>query len=183
MLSQANRFLLRKLARDAIKFGLQHHAEMPVDLDTLPAAVTRPRASFVTLYIAGSLKGCIGTLEAYRPLALDVAANAYAAAFRDSRFTPVTSAIVDDLDIHISILSEPEEMSCTSEQSLLNQLKPGVDGLIIEDAHHRATFLPTVWDALPSAERFVRALKQKAGLAEDFWSPDIHCYRYHTESF
>lgn len=183
MLSRADRFLLRKLARDAIKYGLQHQAVMPVDLHGLPIAVTKQGASFVTLFIQGSLRGCIGSLDAHRSLAEDVAANAYAAAFRDHRFEPVNEAIVDDLDIHISVLSKPERIDCQSEQGLLGQLKPGRDGLIIDDGRHRATFLPAVWDSLPNPERFVAELKRKAGLPLDYWSETMSCYRYRTESF
>ncbi len=183
MIAPPDRFLLRKIARDAIKYGLRHQAVMPLELNSLPAEVTKDGASFVTLYLSGALHGCIGTLEAYRPLAVDVASNAYAAAFRDLRFDPVTADSVDELDIHISVLSTPESISCQSEQSLLNQLKAGEDGLIIEDEHHRATFLPAVWDSLHSPEQFVAALKRKAGMPVDYWSDSIRCYRYHTESF
>ncbi|MTI62448.1 AmmeMemoRadiSam system protein A [Methylophaga sp.] len=183
MISRSDRFLLRKIARDAIKYGLRHQAVMPLDLNSLPPSVTAEGASFVTLYFAGALHGCIGTLEAYRPLAEDVASNAYSAAFRDRRFDPVTETMLEELDVHISVLSKPESISCQSEQSLLNQLKAGEDGLILEDDHHRATFLPAVWDSLHSPEQFVAALKRKAGLPVDYWSDSIRCYRYHTENF
>lgn len=156
---------------------------MPLELKSLPGSVSSPRASFVTLYHTGALHGCIGTLEAYRPLANDVAGNAFAAAFRDMRFDPVTADIVDELDVHISVLSDPEPIVCPSEHALLNQLKAGEDGLILEDEHHRATFLPAVWESLHSPEQFVAALKRKAGLPLDYWSETLRCYRYHTESF
>lgn len=183
MISKANRFLLRKLARDSIKYGLQHQAVMSVDLPALPPAITEKGASFVTLFLHGGLRGCIGCLEAHRSLAEDVAANAYAAAFRDHRFQPVSEDIVDDLDIHISVLSEAERIDCDSEQNLLEQLVPGQDGLIIDDGKHRATFLPAVWESLPNPERFVTELKKKAGLPSDYWSETMNCYRYRTESF
>lgn len=183
MLVKADRFLLRKLARDAIKYGLKYQATMPVDLLSLPNTVTSHGASFVTLFLSGSLRGCIGSLEAHRSLAEDVAANAYSAAFRDHRFEPVTHTVVDELDIHISVLSTPERIQCESELGLLNQLIPGRDGLILEDGQHRATFLPAVWDTLPSPERFVAELKRKAGLPLDYWSESLRCYRYRTERF
>jgi AmmeMemoRadiSam system protein A len=183
MITRPDRFLLRKIARDAIKYGLRHESVMPLELKSLPGTVNTERASFVTLYHAGALHGCIGTLEAFRPLANDVACNAFAAAFKDMRFDPVTADIVDELDVHISVLSQPEPIVCQSEHSLLNQLKAGEDGLILEDEHHRATFLPAVWESLHSPEQFVAALKRKAGLPVDYWSDTLRCYRYHTESF
>ena len=183
MLSESDRYLLRKLARDAIKYGLQHEAVIPVDLDALPESVLEPGACFVTLYLGGGLRGCIGSLEAYRPLAEDVAANAYAAAFRDYRFQPVSEEIVNDLDLHIAVLSPPELINCDSEASLLAQLQPGTDGLILEDGQYRATFLPAVWDSLPNPENFVAELKRKAGLPVNYWSDTLRCYRYHTERF
>lgn len=183
MVARSDRFLLRKIARDSIKFGLQYQSAMPLGLDCLPQTVTIIRASFVTLYHSGVLRGCIGTLNACRPLAVDIAANAYAAAFCDDRFEPVTASVVDDLAIHIAILSIPERLSCQSEQYLLKQLKPGRDGLILEDGHHRATFLPTVWNTFHSPEQFLAGLKRKAGLPADYWSDTIRCYRFHTECF
>lgn len=183
MIARSDRFLLRKIARDAIKYGLRHETVMPLELNSLPAAVRADGASFVTLYYAGALHGCIGTLEAYRSLAADVAANAYSAAFQDRRFSPVTDTMLDELDVHISVLSKPEPISCQSEDALLKQLKAGEDGLILEAEQHRATFLPAVWDSLHSPEQFVAALKHKAGLPADYWSESIRCFRYHTESF
>lgn len=183
MLVKTDRYLLRKLARDAIKYGLMHQAIMPVELETMPKSVNQPGASFVTLFLKGSLRGCIGSIEAHRPLAQDVASNAYAAAFRDQRFEPVDDLIVDDLTLHIAVLTTPEQLHCASEQELIARLRPGRDGLIIEDDTHRATFLPAVWDSLPNPERFVAELKRKAGLRPDYWSPGLRCYRYRTERF
>ncbi|WP_297811586.1 AmmeMemoRadiSam system protein A [uncultured Methylophaga sp.] len=183
MLDRPDRFLLRKIARDAIQYGLRHQAPMPVDLESLPASIRQQQACFVTLFATGTLRGCVGSLEAYRPLAEDVAANAFAAAFRDNRFCPISRDLVDELDINISLLTTPQPIECDCEQSLLSQLIPGKDGLILEAGEHRATFLPAVWDALPSPARFVAELKRKAGLPIDYWSEQMQCYRYHTEHF
>ncbi len=62
-------------------------------------------------------------------------------------------------------------------------MRPGVDGLILEEGNHRGTFLPAVWESLPSPEDFLRQLKQKAGLPVDYWSNNIRVKRYTTESF
>jgi AmmeMemoRadiSam system protein A len=183
MLPKDERHLLKKIARDAISYGLKYDEVMPVELTVLPASFTQPGACFVTLYRSGALRGCIGSLKALQPLAVDVAENAYSAAFRDCRFKPVEESVLSELDIHIAILTPVNEIACTSERDLLAQLRPGIDGLIIEDKEHRATFLPAVWESLPNPERFVRELKCKAGLASDYWSAQIHCYRYQVESF
>lgn len=183
MLDRSERFLLRKIARDAIHYGVRHQAPMPVELNSLPESMRQQQACFVTLFATGTLRGCVGTLEAYRSLAEDVAANAFAAAFRDNRFCPINRDLVDQLDIHISLLTPPEPLDCDCEQTLLAQLVPGKDGLILAAGEHRATFLPAVWDALPNPARFVAELKRKAGLPGDYWSEQLQCYRYHTEHF
>ena len=183
MLPKAERYLLKKIARDSISHGLRHGEALLVDLSTLPAIVRETGASFVTLYHLGALRGCIGSLEAYRALADDVAANAFSAAFRDHRFPPVDSTIMTDLDIHISVLSPAEPIVCSSEPELLQSLRPGIDGLILEEGVQRATFLPAVWNSLPNPEHFVHELKRKAGLPLDYWSDTMSCYRYQTESF
>lgn len=183
MLSKSDRFLLKKIARDAIHYGLLNQAPMPLDRHCLPCSLLVQKASFVTLFLSGALRGCTGSTEASQPLADDVANNAYASAFKDYRFTPIDEQTALDLEIHISVLSQPQRIDCHSEKTLLKQLHPGKDGLIIEDAHCHATFLPTVWEALPNPERFVRQLKRKAGLHEDYWSDTIQCYRYWTETF
>lgn len=183
MFTADDRHLLKKIARDSIHYGLKHGTPLPIDTDSLSNSITDQGASFVTLYLHGSLRGCIGSLEAHRPLAEDVAHNAFSAAFQDYRFTPVEESEFAALEIHLSILSKAVPIPCHSEQELLAQLNSGVDGLIIEDNGHRATFLPSVWESLPQPATFVEHLKVKAGLPANYWSDTIRCYRYHTESF
>lgn len=178
-----NKKILRQLAKESIEYGLNHHCALSVDLMTMPAELSEIRASFVTLEEDGQLRGCIGTLEARRPLADDIAKNSYAAAFSDPRFPPVSCHEIESLAIHISILNPAEQLDIQSESSLIQQLQPEIDGLIIEDDFHRATFLPSVWQSLPEAEKFVQHLKAKAGFKQDYWSEDIRAYRYSTESF
>jgi AmmeMemoRadiSam system protein A len=141
------------------------------------------RATFVTLTINGALRGCIGMLEACRPLAEDVAENACAAAFGDPRFEPLSKEEFDLLDIHISVLSPPEEMTFSSEADLLEKIRPGVDGLILQDGGRRGTFLPSVWGELPGKEIFWMHLKMKAGLPTDYWSDTLRVFRYTAEYF
>lgn len=183
MLSEKQRETLLGIARDSIQHGLQHNTPMDVALEDLDPVLREKRATFVTLELRGDLRGCIGSLEPRAALAADVARNAFLAAFRDPRFTPVTEGESNRLEIHISVLSRPEPMSFKSEQDFVNQLRPGVDGVILEDGRHYGTFLPSVWEDLPEKADFVKHLKMKAGLPPDHWSKTIKAYRYTTEYF
>ena len=179
--SEEQRVLLR-VADDAISFGIQAGREMAVKTEVYPPALRVMGATFVTLKLQGQLRGCIGSLEARRPLVADVVANAFAAAFRDPRFRPVGLHELLDLETSISILTRPTAMSFTSEADLLLQLRPGADGLIIEDRGRRGTFLPAVWEQLPTPELFLSHLKQKAGLPASHWSDSIRVWRYESRS-
>jgi AmmeMemoRadiSam system protein A len=141
-------------------------------------ALEAPGATFVTLFKHGLLRGCIGTLEARRPLGVDVRANAVAAAFDDPRFPRLTTEEFIDTSVEVSLLSAPEPMMADGEQDLLAQLRPGVDGVVLEFAGRRATFLPQVWDMLREPTEFLAELKRKAGLPVDFWSEAVHVSRY-----
>jgi AmmeMemoRadiSam system protein A len=140
-------------------------------------------ASFVTLTLGGRLRGCIGSLEAYRPLATDVVQNAQAAAFRDPRFPPLTAVEFKRLAIEVSVLSVPEPLVVTTETDLLTRLRPDHDGVIFAVPGRRATFLPQVWQELPDPVDFIAQLKRKAGLAADYWSDDVRLWRYHVTAF
>ncbi len=170
------------IARASIQEGLERRQPLKIeaDADTLLAS---PGACFVTLKLDGQLRGCIGSLEAYRPLITDVAENAYAAAFQDPRFSPLTKPELDQLELSLSILTPAESMTFSSQEDLLAQLQPGIDGLIIQEGNRRGTFLPSVWESLPEASRFLSHLKLKAGLPEDYWSDSVQVWRYATESF
>ncbi|MEI6413260.1 MAG: AmmeMemoRadiSam system protein A [Pseudomonadota bacterium] len=186
-LAESERTTLLILARSAIEYGLTDHRPPAVDPQSYPAALQAVRASFVTLNREGNLRGCIGQLTATRPLVVDVTENAFAAAFRDPRFSPLTTPELPDLELHISILTPSVPLIFESEADLLAQLRPGIDGLILEENHHghraRATFLPAVWESLPRPEDFLRHLKQKAGLPSGYWSPSLRAFRYQTEAF
>lgn len=173
--------LLLKLAKDAIAYGLKQHKIMPVNLHQYSKKLQEFAACFVTLKINGELKGCIGSLIAHQPLVNDVVHNSYAAAFEDPRFLPLTPEEFSKLDIHISILSKSEPMHFTSEQDLLKQLRPKIDGLILSEGMNRGTFLPSVWEELPTPEMFLYHLKLKAGLPGNYWSKTIKVERYTVE--
>jgi AmmeMemoRadiSam system protein A len=137
-------------------------------------------ASFVTLKKAGQLRGCMGSLEAQRPLVEDVAHNAVASALQDPRFARVQPGELPTLDISVAVLTKPEAFSVGSQNELISTLRPNVDGLILQEGRHRATYLPSVWEQLPDPNVFVRELKRKAGLPENYWSPSIQLWRYQT---
>lgn len=180
-LNEAQRLHLLELAKASIQHGLQTGKPLKIKLADYPSELQAQRASFVTLHINHKLRGCMGVVEAIRPLAEDIAQNAYAAAFKDSRLPPLAAHELKDLEIDLSLLTPTEPMSFTSEQDLLSQLRPGLDGLVLQEGHCRGTFLPSVWDSLPKPKEFLNHLKQKAGLPPDYWSDTIRICRYGTE--
>lgn len=169
---------LGALARASIEHGLERHVPLPVAVEDLLPAHAAPGASFVTLTRSGALRGCVGSLEAHRPLARDVAHNAFAAAFHDLRFAPLVRDELAELEVRVSVLGPLERLAPTSEAELLAALRPGVDGLVLAEGARRATFLPAVWDQLPEPRRFLEALRCKAGLPPDYWSGTLEVHRY-----
>ena len=135
-------------------------------------------ACFITLMQREQLRGCIGTLEAHRTLLEDVKHNAKAAAFHDTRFSPLTREELDNTEIEISLLSSMSPLTFSNEQETLAQLTPGIDGVVFEYGNYRSTFLPQVWDQLPATDDFIAHLKIKAGLAADFWADGIKLSTY-----
>lgn len=180
-LSFFERRKLVDIARQAINAGVNGRRPS-VRFEELSAPLCAPRATFVTLHVEGDLRGCIGTLEAFRPLAVDIAENAYACAFSDPRFPPVSVSEVERLVIHISILGAPERLHFESEADLLRQLRFGLDGVLLCENGCRATLLPSVWEQIPDRQEFLAQLKLKAGLPADYWSKSIEVYRYTTTS-
>ena len=143
-----------------------------------PDWMNKPGASFVTLKKHGELRGCIGTLEAYRTLQEDLRSNALAAALRDPRFVPLAAEELGVLHIEVSLLSAPQAMSCRDEDDAILQLRPGIDGIVMQYRRHRATFLPQVWEVLSQPGEFLAQLKRKAGLAPGFWAEELELSRY-----
>lgn len=177
---------LVRLARKSIDAAVAVGASagpVPFPALTLQPELAVRRSSFVTLRHGDELRGCCGTLEAPRPLAEDVWRNAWAAAFNDPRFPPLTAAEWPQLSLHLSLLTPPERLDVTTESQLLAMLRPSVDGLILESETGRATFLPAVWDQLPDPAQFVRQLKMKAGWPAGYWSDRVRVSRYTAESF
>ena len=137
--------------------------------------------SFVTVRRDGDLRGCIGSIEAHRPLAEDIAANAVAAALYDRRFPPLAVFELPAVKVEVSLLTPSEPLACADENDALRKLRPGIDGVVIEYGQRRATFLPQVWESLPDGPLFLRELKRKAGLPVDFWHPELRLRRYGVE--
>jgi MEMO1 family protein len=166
--------VLLGLARSAIAHALGRTSQTVSSAPWLRA----PGASFVTLKQEGALRGCVGSLEAYRPLTDDVAANARAAAFRDTRFRPLAAEEFERTRIEVSLLSPMEPLPAPSEGEAFARMRPRVDGIVLDWKGRRATFLPQVWEDLPDPRDFLAHLKRKAGLPLDFWAEDLRLFRY-----
>lgn len=165
---------LLPLARASISAALGRTLEVAEDAVWLQEL----GACFVTLTQQGQLRGCIGTLEARRSLLVDVKANAVSAALRDPRFSPLTATELAQTEIEVSLLSPMQAMRFDSEAHALAQLQPGIDGVVLEFDRYRSTFLPQVWEQLPTAFEFIAHLKHKAGLPPDFWAEGVRLSRY-----
>jgi len=167
--------VLLRIARESLTEALG----LGVAADYRETWLQEPGACFVTLTRWGELRGCVGSVRAYRPLFDDVWLNARAAAFHDTRFPPVDRDELAELAVEVSLLSSPEPLPpFAREEEALAALRPGVDGLILEAGSQRSTFLPQVWEHLPDPKDFLAHLKQKAGLPTGFWSPDVQLQRY-----
>ena len=175
--------ILRGLAIRSIEHGLQFSQPFPVNVREHPLALQVSRAVFVTLRNQDELRGCIGTLHASEPVVSAVAKYAFAAAFRDTRFHEITGDELSELNIQISILSEPEPLAFDSEKELAAQLRPGIDGLVLKEWPGEGTLLPSVWEEIPDRFEFLARLKQKAGFAPDYWSENLQVLRYTATCF
>lgn len=175
--SREERQALLCVARASIEHSLRGE-KLRIEPTEYGERLRDPCASFVTLILRGELRGCVGSLEAKRPLVVDVAHNARAAAFDDPRFPALTREEGEQLELHISVLSALEPIASTREGDVIRVLRPGVDGVVIEEGRLRATYLPTVWDSLPEPREFLRQLKRKAGLSPDHWSARVRVRRY-----
>lgn len=184
-LNDGARRTLIDVAKEVVRQAATHGGKPPqLNINgQLPRALLAQRATFVTLNIAGRLRGCRGSILPQQSLISDVANNAFQSGFGDPRFTPLTAEELERLEFHISILSTPRRIDCRSEAELLDELRPDVDGLILRDGQRQSLFLPSVWAQIPDARVFLQQLRLKAGLSADHWSPTFEAYRFGTESF
>lgn len=171
--------VLLPIARAAISRALR----VPMSADESAPWLAEPGATFVTLTQQGDLRGCIGSLEAHRPLLEDVKSNAVSAALHDPRFQPLQADELGITRVEVSLLSPSHPMDFRDEYDALEQLRPNVDGVIFQYRHYRSTFLPQVWEQLPEPREFMAHLKYKAGLTPDFWAPEVKLSRYTVEKW
>ena len=180
---ESDQYLLN-LARQTIARAVEGQDVPSVDLVDLAEELQESGATFVTLTVEGALRGCIGSIEPSRPLAQDVQENALGAAFRDPRFPPLSAEELDKIRIELSILTSPQPLVYAGGDDLLGQLRPNVDGVIIERDWRRATFLPQVWEKLPDPVDFMSNLCKKAGLSpDDYRAPGLKVSIYQVEKY
>ncbi len=183
-LTLEEKHILLRLAREALEKGVRGEKLPPLDWEHLPAILRAPGASFVTLTKYGELRGCIGTLEARQPLAEDVREHALAAALNDYRFPPVEIQELSEIEIEISILTEPVRLEYSTPQELIAKLRPGIDGVVLQEGGRRATFLPQVWAKVPDPEEFLSQLCMKMGTPPDLWKKKpLEVFVYQVEEF
>lgn len=183
-LTNEERRILLRFAREALVEGVQGKSLEPLDLGSLPAQLTQLGATFVTLTADRELRGCIGSLEAVRPLAEDVRVHAVAAALDDYRFPPVQVHEVEQLTVEISRLTAPQLIDAHDAEELLSKIRPGIDGVILKQGIRRATFLPQVWEKVPEKENFLALLCRKMGEDAKCWrDEDVQVLTYRVEKF
>ncbi len=170
--------IMLNIARIAIKEEFLGHKELTDEvkqrLIQMYPQLAKPGAVFVTINERSSLRGCIGSLVAHRPLIDDLIANAKAAAFGDPRFPPLSPEEFDKITIEISVLGEPKPLEYKDIEDLRQKIRPGIDGVVLQLDGRQATFLPQVWEELPDFDSFFAHLCVKAGLPPN-------CLEYHPK--
>ena len=167
-LTQADKTFLVQFARSVIEEALGTGSRLTVP-DHSSEAIFNKHGCFVTLHKKGILRGCIGTIEPEHALIQGIEENARNSAFRDPRFPPLEKDELPSIQVEVSVLTVPQELTFSDAEDLKAKLKPGVHGVILSRGWHRSTFLPQVWDQLPDKETFLGHLCQKAGLAKNCW--------------
>ena len=183
-LNSQERSILLGIARHAIEKSVNQLPIDELDIYKFPQRLQEQGASFVTLTLDDQLRGCIGSLEAYQPLALDVQEHAVAAALEDYRFPPVMPGEVEMLEIEISCLTPSQPLDYSSSQELISKLRPGIDGVVLRSGMRRSTFLPQVWEKLPTPQEFLTQLCYKMGASGDLWQREkLQVLTYQVEEF
>lgn len=183
-LSNEDKRILLEIARQSMESGVRQQRLPKLVMSDLTPALNEDGAAFVTLTISGNLRGCIGALEAYQPLALDVQEHAVAAALEDYRFPPVRENELKKIQIEISRLTQPATMDYQDPEELLEKLRPGIDGVILTDGRRRATFLPQVWEKVANRISFLNQLCMKMGAEPDLWrKKHLEVSIYQVEEF
>ena len=176
MLSAEEKQLLLDLARRAV-FEI-FHVEQKAPLDGL-ASFQEPGASFVSIYLEGQLRGCIGSFSWSAPLIDSIRRMAKMAAIKDPRFVPIEVTELERLQFEISVLSPPEVVEN------IQDIRVGIDGLILSDGTRRGVLLPQVaskhgWDR----EEFLEHTCRKASMHPDAWRDSkVKIERFQAEVF
>ena len=174
--------ILISLAKVAILVALNQPDTFDLEhaLKTYPA-LQENAAVFITLNKGPNeeLRGCIGSLQAYRPLYKDIIINAQAAALRDSRFKPLTMDEFKDVKVEVAILSKSKILEYYDVKDLKSKITPLQDGIILKYQDKQATYLPEVWEDLPHFDAFFSSLCIKAKLIDNCLSlhPEISTYQ------
>lgn len=175
---------LLSIARTAMEAAVRREPIPDITLEQFSNNLQELGVVFVTLTRKNTLRGCIGALDPYQPLALDVQEHAAAAALNDFRFPQVQPDELAEIQIEISRLTEPRELAYTDTVHLLKLLRPGIDGVVVKDGSRRATFLPQVWEKVPNPAHFLSQLCQKMGAPPDLWRrKHLDIYIYQVEEF
>jgi uncharacterized protein len=176
---------LLRMARLAMECGVRREKLPAIEEAGLSSTLRENGASFVTLTMHGELRGCIGTLEARKPLARDVCEHAVAAALEDPRFPPVRDDELSRIQIEVSRLTRPVPLEYKDAADLLSKLRPFVDGVILRDGYgRRATFLPQVWEKIPDTVDFLNYLCLKTGADANKWrTQHLEVFIYQVEEF
>lgn len=183
-LTAEEHMILLGVARQSLIAAVNHRPLPVLDLASLPERLCQPGASFVTLTRSGELRGCIGALEASLPLVEDVSEHAAAAAIHDYQFPPVQPEELETIEIEISRLTKPTPLEYQNATDLLRLLRPGIDGVVLQDGLRRATFLPQVWEKIPDPAMFLDHLCDKMGVPYDLWRRKIMAvFTYQVEEF
>ena len=175
--------LLIDIARNSISDAFSNASTIDSEKLTLEhSEFSKHTATFVTLTLNGQLRGCVGSITPYRSLLDDLASNARSAAFKDPRFMPLSREEFDEIEIEVSLLTEPQRF----EYGSVDELKARVthdDGVILKDGPYQATFLPQVWEQLPSFELFFSHLCEKAGLNAGCLTSHPEIYLYQVQKY
>jgi len=175
---------LIKLARQTIAQKLDIKKDYIQSSNLKDKIFNTKKGTFVTLNKHGRLRGCIGSLIAHEPIIDGIKHNAVNAAFNDPRFPSLKKEEFNDIEIEVSVLTEPKPLSYKDADDLINKIRPNIDGLIIKKGYYSATFLPQVWEQLPSHEEFLSHLCNKAGLSSNAWKKgDLEVLTYQVQYF
>jgi len=180
-LSLSDKAALIELSKRSILHAVKTGDELALQHGEYCGHLSQPRSSFVTLRKEGSLRGCIGSIDGPRPLAEDVAHNSYGAALFDTRFSPLTEGELPSIEIHLSVLGPVEEIQFETEEELLHQLCPPLDGLVLREVGTQGVFLPVMWQRIPDRRMFLEHLKQKASLPARYWSDNLRAFRFRVD--